>query len=63
MKKTRLMLYNTLKAKWQVAAKLGYPMDAAALALMLAQAALLFMPLFVLEKIVLSQYEISPDAP
>jgi glycosyltransferase involved in cell wall biosynthesis len=57
MTKTRLMIHNTLKAKWHAITKLGYKPDAAAALIALGQLALLFMPHFILEKIVLSQYD------
>jgi glycosyltransferase involved in cell wall biosynthesis len=56
MKKTRLMVCNTLKAKWRGAFKLGYTPGAMAAIIAIGQMALLPMPSFVLEKIVLSQY-------
>ena len=63
MKKTRLMVYKTLNAKWRGASRLGYGCDAMAILIVMGQIALLPMPSFILEKIVMSQYEISPSAP
>ena len=58
MKKTRLMIYNTLKAKWRASAELSYKFDSMAILIALGQVISLFLPSFVLEKIVLSQYKL-----
>jgi len=58
MKKTRLMIYNTLKAKLHGAARFGYVPGIRAVLIALGQAFSLLLPSFMLEKLVLSQYKL-----
>ena len=57
MKKTRLMICKTLKAKWQGVSMLGYAPGLHAVLVALGQLFSLILPSFALEKIVLSQYK------